>query len=91
MRLSGTLLDIERKAGNFAGDNGKEVSYDYTVLHVLAGREVVIARLPKEVDPRSLPFIVGDVVDVLVTVPKGTKVMFESAAPAVVSPLKKAV
>lgn len=77
MKVVGTLLQIEHKAGSFADrESGRDVVYDFTLLHILDGRAVSIVRLPKEVNALDLPFGEGDEVSVGVTVPVGTKTMF---------------
>jgi len=76
MRLSGTLLDIEHKAGEFINSVGEKISYDFTLLHILDGREVHKVRLPKEVNALDLPIGRGEVVDIDVTVPSNTKIIF---------------
>lgn len=77
MRVSGTLLDVQRKHGSFTDrTTGNDVAYDFTLLHILDGREVNVVRLPSEVSALDLPFGKGDVVDVSVSVPVGTKVSF---------------
>ena len=84
MKLSGKLLDIEHKAGQFVNDRGESVSYDFVVLHVLEGREVHKVRLPREVNVLDLPYEKGDDIEVAVTVPANTKVLYAGAVPALV-------
>jgi hypothetical protein len=47
MRLTGTLIEIEPYAGEFTGENGREVHYEGERLHVLDGREVIKVKIPK--------------------------------------------
>jgi hypothetical protein len=78
VKVQGTLLDIERKHGSFNDrTTGNPVAYDFTLLHILDGRGVSIVRLPSEVDARDLPFGKDDQVEVRVSVPVGTKTMYE--------------
>ena len=77
MKLTGTLLDVEHKVGDFTNDRGDKVSYDFEVLHVLEGREVQKVRLPREIRSSDLPFDKGDVVDVTVGVPSNTKLIYQ--------------
>jgi len=76
MQVSGALLDIEHKFGAFDGDDGKKVSYDFVVLHVLDGREVVKVRLPNEVNIVDLQVGKGELVHLDISVPPATKVRF---------------
>ena len=78
LQLSGTLLDIEHKAGSFTNQTGELVSYDFEVLHVLEGREVHKVRLPKEVRASDLSYGKGEVIDIEVGVPSNTKIVLQS-------------
>lgn len=75
MQLSGTLLKIERKEGKFENEAGKSIPYDFTLLHILSGAEVLKVRLPKDV--HNVGVTVGEVVDVEVSFPANTKIFFQ--------------
>lgn len=68
--LTGTLLDTTRETGDKVID-GTQVIWDFTVLHVLVGREVHKVRLPKGVHTHRLP--VGEAVLLNVDVPPKTR------------------
>jgi hypothetical protein len=91
MQITGTLLDIEHKAGTFYDDNGRTVDYDFVLLHVLCGREVLKVRLPKEVNALDLSLAIGDTIDVDVTVPSNTKIMFHHLNTGTVAAASKSV
>jgi hypothetical protein len=79
LQLSGTLLDVEHKVGNGTDRaTGGSFSWDYEVLHVLEGREVHKVRLPSEIRSSDLPFIKGETVELDVTVPNNTKLMYQA-------------
>lgn len=85
MKLSGQLLKIERRNGDFQDKvTGTSVPYDFTVLHILDGVDVHVVRLPKGQDSRNVTFEAGELVAVEVTVPKGTKLMISEDSPAFV-------
>jgi hypothetical protein len=78
VKLSGTVLDIEHKAGKFINNQGETVTYDFEILHVLEGREVQKVRLPPETRSSDLPFVKGDrVEDIEVSVPSNTKIIYQ--------------
>jgi hypothetical protein len=77
MIVNGKLLDIEHKAGNFTDKaNGGQVTYDFTVLHILEGRTVHKVRLPKEVHVLDLPFGKNDEIEIDVALPENCKLMY---------------
>lgn len=77
MIVTGKLLDIEHRAGDFTDkQNGGNVKYDFTVLHVLEGREVHKVRLPREIHVLDLPFSKDDEIEIEVALPKDCKLMY---------------
>lgn len=70
--VTGKLLDTTRESGEFTPDGETQSrTWDFSVLHILVGREVVKVRLPKGVHVHSL--VTGEEVSVNVTVPPRTK------------------
>lgn len=78
LKVAGTYLGIERRNGTFDGDDGKPVSYDFSVVGIAAGVRSQEVRLPKGV--HVAPWAVGDYVEVDVTVPPDVKVRLTEAA-----------
>jgi hypothetical protein len=85
LKLSGSLIDITRSAGDFINDSGNKVVYDFTLLKVFTGLDVVAVRLPTGTRVEDLPFSKGDAVNLEVTVPSTAKIMYNGVvAPALV-------
>lgn len=84
LELSGSLVDITRSAGDFINDSGNKVVYDFTLLKVFTGLDVVAVRLPTGTRVEDLPFSKGDTVHLIVTVPPTSKIMYSGvqSAPA---------
>lgn len=76
LQLSGTLVDITRSAGDFINDSGNKVVYDFTLLKIFTGIDVVAVRLPTGTRVEDLPFSKGEDVDLVVTVPSTSKIMY---------------
>lgn len=85
--VSGTLLDIEHKAGTFTPDDAAPgsapVSYDFYNLHVLdqEARRVRVIRVPRDVNP-VLYGQMGQKVSVPVEVPDSWKLRAALPTPA---------
>lgn len=80
LKLSGSLIDITRSAGDFINDSGNKVVYDFTLLKVFTGLDVVAVRLPTGTRVEDLPFSKGDKVNLEVTVPPTSKIMYAGVA-----------
>ena len=77
MILQGKVHDIEHRSGDFKDkQNGDNVKFDFTVLHVLEGRTVNKVRLPREIHVLDLPFAKDDLVDIDVALPENCKLMY---------------
>lgn len=76
LQLSGSLVDITRSAGDFVNDSGNKVVYDFTLLKVFTGLDVVAVRLPSGTRVEDLPFSKGDDVHLEVTVPPQAKIIY---------------
>jgi hypothetical protein len=85
LKLSGALVDITRSAGDFINDSGNKVVYDFTLLKVFTGLDVVAVRLPTGTRVEDLPFGKGDSVNLEVTVPPTSKIMYAGVSAPVVA------
>lgn len=77
LQLSGSLIDITRKAGDFVNEAGNKVEYDFTLLKVFTGLDVVAVRLPTGTRVEDLPFRKGQDVELEVSVPATAKIMYD--------------
>ena len=77
MQLSGTLVDITRKKGDFVNEQGNKVEYDFTLLKVFTGLDVVAVRLPTGTRVEDLPFSKGQDVELEVSVPSTAKIIYD--------------
>jgi hypothetical protein len=70
--VSGRVLKVERRAGNFNNDQGENIAYDFTVAKLLVDDDVLEVKFRPN-RPDAQPPVKGADITVEVELPRGSK------------------
>lgn len=77
MQITGTVVKIDRRSGDFVNAQGENIAYDFSIVRVLSETgDVADVRIPASKQHIGVP-AKGDAVSYSLSVPTGTKIVVE--------------